>query len=209
MNNEITSYPTVEHSHIEATPSGINVSRQNAHGVCEHVEVIRFSNAINRLDDGRFDKDLTDGMRVIGTIWEAERLGYFQPTDMQRVICWRWVVAGLFIIEQTDKNGTRSVPNENGEMDKAALYCGNYGCITVFPATERLSLAAHIEGLAVEKYGTGMGLKMAIRFYMDMTDASGGPLCLSNMGREGLTMLHDSFIRHLQTEGVPETPVMH
>lgn len=32
---------------------------------------------------------------------------------------------------------------------------------------------------------------------------------LSTMGREGLDILHDSFIEQIQTEGMPGMPVMH
>lgn len=194
--------------HIKATPQGIRITRQGDNGQWRS-ETIAFSDAINRLDGGKFDRELPDGMRIVAAIWEAERLGYFTLTDMQSVTCWRWLVAGLFIIEQTEKHGTRLVPNEDGGMDKAAIYYGEYGAVSVYPTPERFSLANHIEGLAVEKYGEQMGLKMAVRFYMEMTDTSGGPMRLSDMGREGLTMLHDSFIKHLQTEGVPEAPVMH
>jgi hypothetical protein len=29
------------------------------------------------------------------------------------------------------------------------------------------------------------------------------------MGREGFNMLHDGFIEQIQTEGMPDMPVMH
>ena len=29
------------------------------------------------------------------------------------------------------------------------------------------------------------------------------------MGREGFNLLHDSFIEQIQTEGVPDMPIMH
>ncbi|MGY7752031.1 hypothetical protein L1S09_12195, partial [Klebsiella pneumoniae] len=32
---------------------------------------------------------------------------------------------------------------------------------------------------------------------------------LSALGREGLNLLHDSFIEHIQIECVPEAPIMH
>ncbi|MEQ5054238.1 hypothetical protein ABN154_20900 [Klebsiella michiganensis] len=32
---------------------------------------------------------------------------------------------------------------------------------------------------------------------------------LSAMGREGFNLLHDGFIEQIQTEGMPDMPVMH
>ncbi|EBI5827182.1 antA/AntB antirepressor family protein [Salmonella enterica] len=63
--------------------------------------------------------------------------------------------------------------------------------------------------IAIEKYGSEEGLKLAIRMYREMTDVRDGKLCLSAFGRESFTMLHDDYIWMLQTEGMPDAPVMH
>ncbi|EAQ6130180.1 DUF4222 domain-containing protein [Salmonella enterica] len=47
------------------------------------------------------------------------------------------------------------------------------------------------------------------QMYTKMTDVRDGKLCLSAFGRESFTMLHDDYIRMLQTEGMPDAPVMH
>ena len=95
-------------------------------------------------------------------------------------------------------------------MDVATIYSGKNGSISVSPGPERLALANHIEGLAIEKYGQELGQQMALRMYQDMVVSDA--LCgfrLSAMGREGFAMLHDSFIEQIQTEGMPDMPVMH
>ncbi|HBW5629112.1 TPA: hypothetical protein MFA82_004514, partial [Klebsiella pneumoniae] len=59
-------------------------------------------------------------------------------------------------------------------------------------------------------YGPEVGQQLALRMYQDMViaDEEFG-FRLSALGREGLNLLHDSFIEHIQIEGVPEAPIMH
>ncbi|EQB4442711.1 hypothetical protein ACYKEA_000389 [Pluralibacter gergoviae] len=169
-----------------------------------------YSAAIRQLDNGTYDHDLPAGMHVVAAIWEAERKGYYSPSDERRAIVWRWLVACLFILEQMDKNGTVDVVNEDGGTDRAVKYVGRHGGISIYPATERFSLANHIEGLALEKYGAGTGLLLAVQMYQAMTEpVPGDGLKLSRMGREGLEMLHDGFIEMLNTEGMPAEPTAH
>lgn len=75
---------------------------------------------------------------------------------------------------------------------------------------KRFALANHIEAGAIEKYGPEVGQQLALRMYQDMViaDEEFG-FRLSALGREGLNLLHDSFIEHIQIEGVPEAPIMH
>lgn len=197
-------------THAEAIPDGINVMEMNAEGVYQQVRMMGYSAAIRQLDNGTYDHDLPAGMRVVAAICEAERKGYYSPSDERRAIVWRWVVACLFILEQMDKNGTVDVVNEDGGTDGAVKYVGRHGGISIYPATERFSLANHIEGLALEKYGADAGLLLAVQMYQGMTEAVPGEgLKLSQMGREGLEMLHDGFIEMLNTEGMPAEPTAH
>lgn len=202
--------PEPKQTHAEATPDGINVMEMDSSGNYQHVRMTGYRTAISQLDSGHYDDDLPAGMRVVAGVWDAESKGYYTPTDERRAIVWRWVVACLFILEQMDKNGTVDVVNEDGGTDRAVKYVGRHGGISIYPATERFSLANHIEGLALEKYGADAGLLLAVQMYQGMTEAVPGEgLKLSQMGREGLEMIHDGFIEMLNTEGMPAEPTAH
>lgn len=197
-------------THAEAAPDGINVMEMNTDGVYQQLRMVGYSAAIRQLDNGAYDHDLPSGMRIVSAIWQAERKGYYSPSDERRAIVWRWLVACLFILEQMEKNGTVDVVTEDGGTDRAVKYFGKHGGISIYPVTERFSLANHIEGLALEKYGANTGLLLAVQMYQGMTEAVPGEgLKLSPMGREGLEMLHDGFIEMLNTEGIPAEPTAH
>ncbi|WP_083615865.1 hypothetical protein [Pantoea sp. 1.19] len=186
--------------YAEATPDGIRDGNS----------LTGYRTAIRKLDAGDSDGDLFTGLRAISLIWEAERLGYFTPTGEQWAETWRWVVAALFIIEQRETYSTIEVKNEQGGTDTATIYAGEHGAIAVYPAAERFSLANHIEGLALEKYGAEAGYPLAVGIYKTMTEAIPGKgLRLSEQGRMALAMLHDGFIEMLNSEGVPDAPVKH
>lgn len=202
--------PELKQTHTEATPDGINIMTLNADGLWQHSRMLGYSTAIRQLDSGGYDRDLPAGMRIVAAVWEAERKGYFTESSEQMAIVWRCLVACLFILEQMEKNGTVDVANEDGGTDRAVKYVGRHGGISIYPATERFSLANHIEGLALEKYGADTGLLLAVQMYQGMTEAVPGKgLKLSQMGREGLEMLHDGFIELLNTEGMPAEPTAH
>ncbi len=184
----------------EATPNGI----RSGHFLTGYRAAIR------QLDAGQSDDDLPAGLRIIAAIWGGVAAGYFKPTDEQKAFLWRWIVAALFIIEQRQTNGTVDVENEDGGTDRATIYRGEHGGIAVYPSSERCSLANHIEGLALEKYGAERGYPMAVNIYQTMVEAVPGEgMRLSDEGRKGLAMLHDGFIEMLNTEGVPDAPVAH
>ncbi len=186
---------------IEATPDGIRLDNR----------LVGYTTAIRQLDTGRFDTSLSDGLRVAAEIQLGDNRGWFRPSDEQMALTWRWIVSCLFICEQRQENGTVDVINEEGGVDRAVIYAGEHGGLSVYPATERFSLANHIEGLAIEKYGVETGLPLAVKMYQGMTevDPQGGALRLSQMGREGLAMLHDGFIETLMEEGIPPAPTAH
>lgn len=184
----------------EATPDGVRMENR----------LIGYSSAIRQLDAGHSDNDLPAGLRTIAAIWQGEASGYFRAKDEQKASLWRWIVAALFIIEQRQNNGTVDVKNEGGGTDRATVYHGEHGGISVYPSTERFSLANHVEGLALEKYGAAQGYPMAINIYQTMVEAVPGEgLRLSDEGRKGLAMLHDGFIEMLNTEGMPAAPTAH
>ncbi len=206
--SRVLAFPTI--TRAEATPDGINIMVMNNDGIWQHSRVLGYSAAIRQLDDGGYDRDLATGMRIIAEIWEAEEKGYFATSNKQSAIVWRWLVACLFIVEQQERNGTVDIPNEDGGTDRAVKYVGKHGGISIYPATERFSLASHVEALAIERYGAEMGLSMAVQMYQSMTETVPGKgLRLSQFGREGLAMLHDDFIEMLNTEGIPAAPVAH
>ncbi|MCE0825549.1 hypothetical protein LVQ78_05830 [Buttiauxella sp. A2-C2_NF] len=188
-------------SHIEATPNGIRFDSR----------IIGYSGVIRQLEAGGFDSSLANGLLVVAEIQLADTNNWFSPSDEQMAIIWRWLIACIFIHEQQDKNGMVMVESEDGSTSRAVLYAGEHGGIAIYPSTERCSLATHIEGIAIQKYGAEAGLQRAIQLYQGMaeSDPDGNALRLSQWGREGLTMLHDDFIKMLNTEGIPAAPVAH
>ncbi|AYN29010.1 hypothetical protein D8682_19685 [Buttiauxella sp. 3AFRM03] len=188
-------------NHIEATPEGIRLDSK----------LIGYTTAIRQLDEGHFDYAPPDGMRIIAGIHEGEAMGWFAPTTEQMALIWRWLITCLFIHEQQDKNGTVIVENEDGSTSQAVIYSGEHGGMAIYLSTERCSLATHIEGIAIQKYGAEAGLQRAIQLYQGMAEADpdGGALRLSQWGRDSLTMLHDNFIQMLNTEGLPAAPTAH
>ncbi|WP_267667795.1 hypothetical protein [Klebsiella quasipneumoniae] len=172
--------------------------------------MIGYSAAIRLLDNGRYDKHLAEGMEILACIMEAVESSWITLNIEKQIIVWRWLLAAVFITEEREKNGTVDVPNDEGGVDTAVIYSGEHGAISVYPGPERFALANHIEAGAIEKYGPGVGPQLALRMYQDMVvaDEEHG-FRLSAMGREGFNLLHDSFIEQIQTEGVPEAPIMH
>ncbi|MCU2615161.1 hypothetical protein N8Y38_08375 [Enterobacter hormaechei subsp. xiangfangensis] len=141
---------------------------------------------------------------------EGIESGWFNPGIEKEIILWRWMLVAVFIAEEQEKNGTCEVANDSGGFDKAVIYSGQHGSISIYPAPERFALANHVEGIAIEKYGQELGQQMALRMYKGMLaeDEVQG-LQLSQFGREGFNLLHDSFIEQIQKEGMPDMPVMH
>lgn len=184
----------------EAMPDGIRIGNR----------VIGYSGAIRQLDNGHYDKNNIEGLQILACIQEAKEAGWLHLNAEKEVVLWRWLVVTVFVNEERAKNGTAEVANEYGEADIAVIYAGKHGAISIYPGAERFALANHVEGCAIEKYGTETGLNLALRMYQDMvTDCPDQGFKMSAMGREGLEILHDSFIEQLNTEGMPSMPVMH
>lgn len=184
----------------EATPDGIKTGNR----------VIGYSAAIRQLDDGLHDKKNSEGLRILACIQEAKASGWLTLALQKEVVIWRWLVVTIFMNEERGKNGTVEVPNDEGGTDLAVIYVGKNGSMSIYPGPVRFSLASHVEGCAIEKYGIETGLGLALRMYQDMVtmDPMQG-FKLSAMGREGLEMLHDEFIEMIHTEGMPDMPVVH
>ncbi|EOX6934223.1 hypothetical protein ACWKBE_001708 [Enterobacter hormaechei] len=172
--------------------------------------VIGYSVAVRQLDNGNYDKRIPDGLELLACIMEGIESGWFNPGIEKEIILWRWMLVAVFITEEQEKNGTCEVANDSGGFDKAVIYSGQHGSISIYPAPERFALANHVEGIAIEKYGQELGQQMALRMYKGMLaeDEVQG-LQLSQFGREGFNLLHDSFIEQIQKEGMPDMPVMH
>ncbi|MDF3678641.1 hypothetical protein P3S38_16515 [Enterobacter hormaechei] len=184
----------------EPTSSGIRFGNR----------VIGYSVAVRQLDNGNYDKRIPDGLELLACIMEGIESGWFNPGIEKEIILWRWMLVAVFITEEQEKNGTCEVANDSGGFDKAVIYSGQHGSISIYPAPERFALANHVEGIAIEKYGQELGQQMALRMYKGMLakDEVQG-LQLSQFGREGFNLLHDSFIEQIQKEGMPDMPVMH
>ncbi|MCC8380563.1 hypothetical protein [Xenorhabdus sp. PB30.3] len=175
-----------------------------------NTEIIGYIEALKSLDAGQYDRDLLLGFDLVLAISHGWKAGFYKPTSEQSVMLWRWIVSASFIREQMDRNGTREVDNDEGGTDTAAIYLNGASAITVYPFSERLMLAAHVEGIAFEQFGREAGADMAIRMYMDfinMQPESGN--WLSEKGREGLSMLHDDLIKSVEAGEFGDIPIIH
>lgn len=184
----------------ETSPNGIKIGSR----------VIGWSGAVKQFDSPRFDFRNSEGLRWLACIMDAVAVGWVSLGTEKELILWRWLVATVFINEEKDKNGTIEIPNEDGGVDIAVIYSGKKGNLSIYPGPLRFSLANHVEGIAIEKYGVCEGSALALRMYQDMViaDPEDG-FRMSPFGREGLEMLHDDYIGMIKTSGMPEMPVMH
>lgn len=192
-----------------ATPAGISVSSRVDGYPQTQLMLVKYLTAIEQLEDGYYDERLTDGMRVIAALMDAGIAGYFKPTTQQLIIAWRSVVVFLFISEQIGKNGLMEIVEEDDSVKLTPVYAGDGGAFPIYPSVERFSLANHIEGLALSHFHDADPQGKALAVYQHMVGEENGVLCLSKWGREGLAMLHDSFLETLVSEGLPPEPVSH
>lgn len=184
----------------QATPDGIS----------NNGKLIGFSVVIRSMNDGEYDANFEKGLRLLACVWEAVEKGWYRLSIAKEIIVWRWLVVTVFITQEKDKNGTADVPNDEGGIDRAVIYRGANGGMGIYPGPERFALANHVESIAIEKYGSDEGLKLALRMYKDMLTAEPGEgFRLSPFGQQAFEMLHNSFIEQLNTKGMPDMPVMH
>ncbi|ATI87267.1 hypothetical protein QWQ33_004173 [Salmonella enterica] len=202
----------------ERTDKYIRISRQEAeknfvlyfHRKNDDSDKTAPEDAIQKLENGEYDAGLVEGLRLVAALWHGMHTGCFILSDEQNLALWRWVVAAVFVCEMLDTNGTVEVKNEQGEPEEVAVYSGEHGGIVIYPWSERFSLANHIEGLAYEMFPANKAPEMAAAIYRSMIDIS--PVTgidMSEEGLKGMSLLHDSFIETLKTEGVPAAPVAH
>ncbi|MBD2799232.1 hypothetical protein [Xenorhabdus szentirmaii] len=173
-------------------------------------EIIGYTEALQSLDAGKYDHDLLLGFELVSAISHGWKAGFYESTSEQRLMLWRWVVSASFVQEQIDRNGTREVDNEKGGTDTAAIYINGTTAITVYPLSERLMLANHVEGIAFEQFGSEKGADMAVIMYMDFINKQ--PEIgnwLSEKGREGLSILHDDLIKAVETGEFNTMPAIH
>lgn len=184
----------------ETSPNGIKIGSR----------VIGWSGAVKQFDGPRFDSRNSEGLRWLACIMDAVAAGWVSLGAEKELILWRWLVATVFINEEKDKNGTIEIPNEDGGVDIAVIYSGKKGNLSIYPGPLRFSLANHVEGIAIEKYGVCEGSALALRMYQDMVIADPGyGFRMSPFGRKGLEMLHDDYIGEINTNGMPEAHVIH
>lgn len=184
----------------ETTPNGIKIGNR----------VIGWSGAVKQFEGSRFDSRNSEGLRWLACIMDAVAAGWVDLGARKELVLWRWLVATVFINEEKDKNGTVEVPNDDGGVDIAVIYSSKKGNLSIYPGPLRFSLANNVEGIAIEKYGIDEGSALALRMYQDMVIADPGyGFRMSPFGREGLEILHDGCIGMINTNGMPEAPVIH
>lgn len=193
--------------HAEATPDGVHIMTRSNDGIYEHVALITYEDAVNRLDEGRYDDNPDEGYAVHLAIASGGNRGWFGFTAQHNLIMWRWLIAAAFIAEMRRENGTITVTESDGTPSQVAVYSGGKGGMSVYPFSERLAMANHIEGSMTGHYGAEKGTENAIMFYSAMLDLESGRL--TPLGRETLAELHDYIIADLNENGIPEMPVTH
>ncbi|WP_085296333.1 hypothetical protein [Klebsiella pneumoniae] len=171
--------------------------------------MIGYSAAIRLLDNGRYDKHLAEGMEILACIMEAVESGWITLNIEKQIIVWRWLVVAVFVTELLDMYGPVEVLNDSGGFDKGVIYCGKHGGMSIYPGPERFCLANHVESLAIEKFGSVRGPEKALQIYKSMLTTNQEGFTLSDWGRDAFETLHDSFIKQIQTKGIPDMPVMH
>ncbi|WP_272515625.1 MULTISPECIES: hypothetical protein [unclassified Providencia] len=177
----------------------------------ENGTLISYNDAIKALESGQYDNELVKGLYLAAFIFGelSKNLNKFTPE--QHLSLWRWVVAACFILEQQEKNGTKTVIDESGKSSTATIYSNGKATLTIYPSTLRLALIAEFEATFIQTFGQEQWIDAAIVAYVSLTDISEehGP-SLSEKGRHGLCILHDDYIRMLESEGgVPEMPTIH
>ncbi|CAK8744493.1 hypothetical protein SODG_007606 [Sodalis praecaptivus] len=188
--------------HVENTPDGIKISQHTAERLYAHVDLIPYAETMTRLDAGEWDDDLDLALAII-IKWGKSDSPY---SHHDALLLWRWLTAYAFDYEQREANGTVTVEWRPGEFKECAVYQGEYGAINLYLAAERFAMANNIEGALIEKYGAEQGTINAVQFYAAMRGERG---CLSEMGREVLSELHDGFIQQIHESGMPEAPTAH
>ncbi|NHX33999.1 hypothetical protein HA388_28800, partial [Escherichia coli] len=88
----------------------------------------------------------------------------------QHLSVWRWVVAACFILEQQEKNGTKTVIDELGKSSTATIYSNGKATLTIYPSTLRLALIAEFEATFIQTFGQEQWIDAAIVAYVSLTD---------------------------------------
>ncbi|HCQ4375420.1 hypothetical protein MZC30_23440 [Escherichia coli] len=182
-----------------------------AHGIKIGDTTIDYVEAVRRLDAGEYDYPNTRGLSILQCLAEAYESGILENCSIDmKVAQWRWLYVTVFINEEGDKNGTVDIPNDNGTTDRAVIYKGKHGCLSIYPGPLRIALQNHVEWGFIEKYGEAEGMGRVLFLYQKMliADPDNG-FIISAMGREGLELLLDEMIHDLNTHGMPEEPVTH
>lgn len=85
-------------------------------GIRSGNRVISYSSAIRLLDNGRYDKNIAEGMEILACVMEAVESNWITLNIEKQIIVWRWLIAAVFITEEREKNGTVDVPNDEGGL---------------------------------------------------------------------------------------------
>ncbi|EPR1089485.1 TPA: hypothetical protein ACLFZ1_001440 [Serratia marcescens] len=206
----LSSKASAAFSRAKETRSGIKVTGFVGNGFCGFPTVITYSDAVKQLDSGKFDGNLIGGLSIVSAIHQGGIKGWYQPNDEQMMLVWRWTIACLFILELEQKRDF-TLEATHGIEEHAAVYASNQGDKFVYPSSERFSLAAFIEDMAIDKFGYQQGIKMAMMIYGGMTENSskGGGLILSQWGKAIMGIIHDRFLEKEKKEVYQSTMSKH
>lgn len=193
---------------VEAVAGGVQV-------ICNGtvLPLMPYKDALNRLDSGHYDSlnyrqdnALTHGLRIAYALIEGAEADYWDCSDHDMMVIWRYMVAAAFTFEMIDLNGLTTVDHD-GKPEVVTVYMNTQASISVHPFATRIGLATHLEPVMIEHFGADEWERQTARFYAHMTGRKGD--LLSELGRDVFAKLYDSLIQTMEEDGLPAAPVIH
>lgn len=193
---------------VEAVAGGVQV-------ICNGtvLPLMPYKDALNRLDSGHYDSlnyrqdnALTHGLRIAYALIEGSEADYWDCSDHDMMVIWRYMVAAAFTFEMIDLNGLTTVAHD-GKPEVVTVYMNTQAGISVHPFATRIGLATHLEPVMIEHFGADEWERQTARFYAHMAGRKGE--LLSELGRDVFAKLYDSLIQTLEEDGLPAAPVIH
>lgn len=180
-----------ENYEIKEKRKGVEIYFLDKHAVCRKTCFVKFNKILLRIDDGEWD----DKPKLIMQMLDVWRQANCNKTTYDGVLLRRTIIAILFFIENKDKNGIVLDEWPEGKINEHAIYRNEDSSIHVSIGHIRLSMASHLEGEIIRRYGEYDWMNYSIAFYEDMMGDHGG---LSAFGESVMNNLHDKLIEYMQ-----------
>lgn len=168
-----------------------------------------YARALQHLDGGGSDDNLSAGMRLAAALLEGIQVGWYSPAEAESLALWRWIAVAVFIQEQQALCNTAAVEDKHGRTVEAVLYDEGKTVVALVPAVERRMLAQHVEQATQRFCPAEACPDLTLRMYQDMLavsdDESG--VCLTVWGHSAFRILHEWLSDSLTN--VSGSPVRH